>query len=249
MRQKQRFGIFREIKMKSVDTSLQHYLFPNINYDGWKFICASVLCTLIAALLWWPLVYVFSALTILCFYAFRDPDRITPIRSGAIIAPADGIVISISKEKGLDSLGLQNKNFTKICLYSSIFDVNVCRMPISARISKIFYDKGKSFSGKTNKNALTNERLAIALRQNDGFDLILQQTAVICNHRIISKIKNGDELSAGQRLGFIRFGGYTELFLPDKTEPQVCLGQKLIAGETIVADLKSDAPRLEGEIR
>lgn len=235
--------------MKSVDTSIQHYLFPDINYDGWKFVCIFALCSLLSALIWQPLAYVFFAITVVCFYAFRNPLRVTPIRSGAVISPADGTVISINKEKGLDSLGLQNKNFTKICIFSSVFDVGIIRMPIGARINKLFYDSGKLFSGKPDKNALGNEKLAVSIRQPDGLDLIIQQTATLFNHRIISKIKNGDELLAGQKMGFIRFGGYTELFLPDKIEPQICVGQKLIAGETIVADLKSDAPRIEGEIR
>ena len=78
---------------------------------------------------------------------------------------------------------------------------------------------------------------------------MLQQTALFCSKRIVSYLKKGDEFAAGQRFGFIRFGGYVDLYLPEKIEPQVCIGQYLIGGETIVADIKSDAPRIEGEIR
>ena len=99
------------------------------------------------------------------------------------------------------------------------------------------------------KNNIGNERLIFSLRSGDGFDFILQMSAVFCNKRIITKIASGNEFKAGNRFGFIRFGGYTDIYLPDKIEPLVCVGQKMIAGETIIADIASDAPRMEGEIR
>ena len=91
--------------------------------------------------------------------------------------------------------------------------------------------------------------MLFSLRGSESVDFVLQQTAVLCNKRIITKIKTGDEFKAGNKFGFIRFGGYTDLFLPDKVQPLVCVGQKIIAGETIMADINSDAPRMEGEVR
>ena len=235
--------------MKSVDTSFHHYIFPNINEDGWKFISFMAAISLILALLWLPLGGISFLITIWCFYCFRDPTRVTPVLSGAVVAPADGYIISINRENGPDALGLQNKKFTKICIFCSLFDAQISRMPIKAKISKIFYDGGKNFTGSTDKNNIGNERFLFSLRQNEGFEFVLQQTAVFCNHRIKNSLKKGDELLAGQRFGFIRFGGYVDIFLPEKVEPQVCIGQKMIAGETIIADVKSDAPRIEGEVR
>lgn len=233
--------------MKNVDTSLHRYFFPNINEDGWKFVSIAAIASLVFAVFWMPLGLLMLAITIWCFYSFRDPARVIPLLSGAVVAPADGTVISITREKGPDALGLQSKNFIRICIYSSIFDVHITRFPIKAKVRNTFYFAGKKFSGSTEKNNLGNERFMAALQHSEGMEFILQYTAVFCTQRIISNLKKGDEHIAGQRCGFIRFGGYTDIFLPEKIAPQICVGQKTIGGETIIADIKSDAPRLEGE--
>ncbi len=234
--------------MKSVDTSLRTYLFPNINEDGWKFVSVLALLSLVMTMLWFPLGCVFFGITIFSFYSFRDPARITPILSDAVVAPADGMVVSITREKGPDALGLGNKNFTRVCIYTGPFDVQICRIPIKGKITKVFYDTGKSFSGLKDKNSIRNEKMLFALR-NSVYDFALGQTATICSKRIVNKLKTGEEYLTGQRFGHIRFGGYVDLYLSDKIEPQVCVGQRMVAGETIVANVKSDAPRIEGEIR
>lgn len=235
--------------MKSVNTSLQHYFFPNINEDGWKFISVLALISLILVLIWFPLGCASFIVTIWCFYSFRDPVRVTPVLSDAVIAPADGRIVSITKEKGPDALGLGRKNFTRVCIFSSIFDAHISRIPIKSRVSKIFYDEGKAFSLSTDKNNIGNEKIMIALKHSNHLEFILQQTAVFCSKRLVVKLKNNDEFLAGQRFGSVRFGAYTDIFLPEKIEPQVCVGQQMIAGETIIADIISGAPRIEGEIR
>ena len=235
--------------MKFVDTSLHHYFFPNINEDGWKFVSLLAFITFILAVIWFQLGCFSFLLTVWCFYSFRDPLRVTPILSGAVIAPADGHIISINREKGPEIFGLDRKNYTKVSIYISPFDVNINRIPLKGIISKTFYDAGKNFSASTAKNDIYNEKMYITLKHNSGLEFVLQQTSLFCSRRIIDKLKKGDEFIAGQRFGFIRFGGYIDLYLPEKVEPQVCVGQYLIGGETIIADIKSDAPRLEGEIR
>lgn len=234
--------------MKAVDISLRRYLFPNINEDGWKFISILALVSIVLTIVWMPLGCASFLITVLSFYCFRDPVRITPILSDVVVAPADGLIVSINREKGPDVLGLGNKIFTRVCIFSGLFDSHINRLPIKGRISKTFYDAGKKFSGFLNKNALGNEKMLLAWRK-ENYDFALQQTALICNHRVINKVKIGDELQTGERCGFIRYGGYIDLFLPDKVEPQVCVGQQMIAGETVIANIKSDAPRIEGEIR
>ena len=235
--------------MKSVDISLHHNIFPYIHEDGWKFIAAFAFLSLISALIWFPLGCAFFVLTVWCFYNFRDPDRITPVLSSVVVAPADGVIVSITKEKGPDALGLQNKNFTKVSVFSSLFDAHVNRIPIKGKINKIFYDAGKSSTGNLNKNDIGNERLVFSLRNSENLDFVIQQTVVFCSKRIATNIKSGDEYKTGNRFGIVRFGGYTDIYLPDKVQPIVCVGQKTIAGETIMADINSDAPRMEGEIR
>lgn len=234
--------------MKAVDVSLRRYLFPNINEDGWKIISVLALFSIVLAMLWIPLGGISFLITVWSFYCFRDPIRVTPVLSDAVVAPADGIVVSINREKGPDVLGLGNKNYIRLCIYSSLFDAQINRIPIKGKISKTFYDAGKCFSGTLNKNTLGNEKMLIALR-SANYEFVIQQTATFCSKRIVSKVKIGDEFLTGQRFGFIRYGGYVDLFLPDKIEPQVCVGQQMIAGETVMASVKSDAPRIEGEIR
>lgn len=234
--------------MKAVDISLRRRLFPNINEDGWKFISVLALVSIVLMMVWLPLGCISFLLTVWSFYCFRDPVRITPVLSDIVVAPADGLIVSISREKGPDALGLGNKNFTRVCIFSGLFDSHINRMPIKGKISKTFYDAGKIFSGELQKNALGNEKMLFAWRK-ENYDFAVQQTALICNHRVINRIKIGEELQTGERFGSIRYGGYVDLFLPEKVEPQVCVGQQMIAGETVVANVKSDAPRMEGEIR
>lgn len=234
--------------MKSVNTTVYKYLFCDIDEDGWKFISIMAVFTVLAALLWFPLGGLFFVLDIWCYYSFRDPHRIVPVLSGAVIAPIDGIVVSINKEKGPDCVGMQNKNFNKIRIYSNPFNVHICRMPIKAKVSRMFYDSGKTFSGTFNVDNICNERLVSVFRHSDGYDFVLQQTTVFCSKRIVSKLKNNGEYRAGERIGLLRMGGYIDIFIPEKISPRVCVGQIMISGETMMADIKSDAPRLEGEI-
>ncbi|MBR1600759.1 MAG: phosphatidylserine decarboxylase [Alphaproteobacteria bacterium] len=232
--------------MKSVNTTFH---IPDIDDDGWKFVSVMAIITVVAALIWLPLGIVFLLLDIWCFLCFRNPDRVTPVLSSLVVAPADGTVVSISKEKGPDCIGLQNKKFHKIRIYSGCFDVHINRMPIKAKVGSVFYDCGKNFSGSFEVNNIGNETFAAVLKHSEGFDFALKQTAVLCSKRIVSKLEKGNECLTGQRIGLIRFGGYVDVFLPEKVCPQVCVGQTMVAGETVIADIKSDAPRLEGEIR
>ena len=235
--------------MKSVNISLRNSLLPNILEDGWKFVSIFAIFSVITALIWLPLGFIALIITIICFYNFRDPVRITPLLTTAVISPADGKIISITREKGPDALGMERKNFTRICIYSGITNVHVCRIPIKGKIIKTFYDAGRGITKNLNKNDIGNERKMFLLRYDAKTDIIVQETAVFCNKRLISKMQNGDEYLAGSRYGHTRFGAYVDLFLPEKVEPQVCVGQTMVAGETVIADIKSDAPRIEGEIR
>ena len=235
--------------MKQVKTSLHTYIFPNINEDGWKFVSALTILTLLLLMIYVPLGIASLLLTIFCYYSFRDPVRITPVLSDVVIAPTDGRIISITKEKGPDALGLSSKNFTKIRIFCSLFDINIHRMPIKGKISKVFYDQGKLCNHSFNVSNIENECLLFSIKHSQNKDFVLGHTATFCSKRIITNVKIGDELITGQNYGFVRFGGYTDLYLPDKIEPQVCVGQTMIGGETIIANINSDAPRIVGEIR
>ena len=235
--------------MKSVDTSLKSLIFPNINEDGWKFISILAICSLILLIIWLPLGCVSVILTVWCFYAFRDPDRIIPNLNDIVVAPIDGKVISITREKGPDVLGLGNKTFTRIGIFTSISDVSVGRMPLKSKIQSCYYDDEVKFSHSFDKNNIGNERMLFAFKNISGKEFVLEQTSTFCAPRIKYSLKKGDEFSAGQRFGIMRFGGFTDIYLPEKSAITICVGQTLIGGETIIADLNSDAPRIDGEIR
>lgn len=235
--------------MKSVDTSFKSFLLPNINEDGWKFVSIFAFISLILLVIWLPLGCISIVLTIWCFYSFRDPDRVTPMLNDIVVSPSDGKVVSIVREKGPDVLGLENKNFTKISIVSDIFDVNVNRIPTKSKTINCFYDDEVKFSHSFDKNNIGNEKMLILLKSASGREIVIQQTATFCAPRIKNIIKKGSEFLTGQRFGIIRFGGYVDLYLPEKTEPQICVGQTVIGGETIVADFNFDAPRINGEIR
>lgn len=235
--------------MKPIDTSVKSILFPDINEDGWKFVSIFAIFSLILLIVNVPLGCVAIVITIGCFYAFRDPLRITPNLSNIVIAPADGKVISVTREKGPDVLGIGNKTFIKISIYSTAFDVCISRIPAKSKVVCSYYDNEVKFSRSLKKNNIGNERMLALFKTAQNREFALQQTAVFCAYRIKNNLKKGDEFLAGQRFGLMRFGGYTDLYLPEKTSINICVGQTLVGGETIVADFNSDAPRIDGEIR
>ena len=148
--------------MKPVDTSVKTILFPNIHEDGWKFISISAILSLVLLMLWFPLGCAAIGITVWIFYSFRDPDRITPDINDIIVAPADGKIVAITKEKGPDVLGLSNKNFIKISIFSNIFDININRIPTKSRIISVYHDDEVKFSHSLDKNNIENERMLIA---------------------------------------------------------------------------------------
>ncbi|MBQ4400508.1 MAG: hypothetical protein II830_04360, partial [Alphaproteobacteria bacterium] len=145
--------------MKSVNTA---FCIPDINEDGWKFVSVMVLLTIIFALIWLPLGAVFFVLDVFCFLSFRNPERVTPVLSSVVVAPADGKIVAISKEKGPDCIGLQSKTFHKIRIYSGLCDTHIIRMPIKAKVGNVFYDSGKKYSGSFDVNNMGNEKYVFA---------------------------------------------------------------------------------------
>ena len=186
-------------EMKPVDTSLKSLLFPNINEDGWKFISVSAFLSLFLLIIWLPLGYVAIAFTLWCFYAFRDPDRVVPDLGDIAVAPADGKVVSIIREKGPEVLGLSNKNFVKISIIPNVTDVNINRIPTKSKVLNCYYDCEVKFSHSFDKKNISNERMLIALKSVSGREIIIEQTATFLAPRIKNKIQKGDEFLTGQR--------------------------------------------------
>ncbi len=235
--------------MKKIDMSLQRYIFPNINNEGWRFISIFAAITALLAIIWLPLGVIGLVLTIWCYYFFRDPDRVTPQIKDVVVSPADGVVQMITRVTGPEELGLNNKTFNRISIFMSVFNVHVNRAPATGKILRLAYIKGKFFNATLDKASKDNERQLLAMRTECGKEIAFVQIAGLIARRIVCFAKEGQTYQAGERFGLIRFGSRLDVYLPTDIEPQVCIGQTMVAGETVLANLKSDAPRVEGDIK
>ena len=170
---------------------------------------------------------------------FRDPERVTPIADGLIISPADGVVSMIETVTVPPELALDDDEAVRISVFMNVFDVHVNRSPINGKIHKISYIPGKFINAELDKASEHNERQALTVETNEGVKIGFVQIAGLVARRIVKFVNEGDQLLAGQRFGLIRFGSRVDVYLPKGHEALVCVGQKAIAGETVLADLSS----------
>src|SRR5687768_14776098 len=216
---------------------LANFLVP-ILADGWRFIAMFAGATFLAALtgagwLFWPLML----LTLWSIYFFRDPPRGVPQDDGVLIAPADGLVQMIVDAVPPPELGLGNAALTRISIFLSVFDVHINRAPCTASVDVVAYHPGKFVNASADKASEENERMALALRRPDGRVIGCVQIAGWVARRIVCYVKPGQTVAAGERFGHIRFGSRTDLYLPPGARLLVAVGQRMIGGETVVAEL------------
>jgi phosphatidylserine decarboxylase len=179
------------------------------------------------------------AFTLFCLYFFRDPERIPPARPGLVLAPADGHVVSVMPAKPPVELGMGEETRWRIAIFLSVLDVHVNRMPCDGTVTRIAYHHGKFLSANLDKASDENERNAVALRLPDGRDIAVVQIAGLIARRILCDAKVGDAVQAGDRFGIIRFGSRTDIYLPSGVAPMVAVGQTMIGGETVLAELQA----------
>lgn len=232
--------------MKTIDISWRRYILPNINNEGWRFVGIFAAVTALLAIIWQPLGWIGLVLTVWCFYFFRDPERVTPEIDNVVVSPADGIVQMIAKVKAPEELGLGDEKFTRVSIFMSVFNVHVNRAPAKGKITKAVYVPGKFFNATLDKASKDNERQLLAMKTDNGKNLCFVQIAGLLARRILCFAKEDMEYNAGERFGLIRFGSRLDVYLPEGVEPQVCLGQVMIAGESVIANLNSTAPQLKG---
>ena len=183
---------------------------------------------------WLTLVGLFLGL--FCLYFFRDPARVPPDRAGAILAPADGRIVSVAPGIPPAELGLGPAIRWRISIFLSVLNVHVNRVPAPGTITRIAYRHGAFLNASLDKASDANERNAIAIRLPDGQELVVVQIAGLIARRILCSLREGDAVRGGERLGIIRFGSRTDLYLPEGVQPLVCEGQTMIGGETVVAE-------------
>jgi phosphatidylserine decarboxylase len=216
---------------------LANFFVPILD-DGWRFITIFAVLTFVAALtglawLFWPLM----VLTLWSIYFFRDPPRGVPQQDGLLIAPADGLVQLVAEAVPPAELGLGEQPLTRVSIFLSVFDVHINRSPCAGTVDVMVYRPGKFLSASADKASEENERMAIALRRADGRVIGCVQIAGWVARRIVCYIKPGQVLAAGERFGHIRFGSRTDLYLPPGARLLVAAGQRMIGGETVMAEL------------
>jgi len=211
--------------------------------EGRRFVAIFAAITLVLFLIWDVLGWIGVGLTIWCYYFFRDPVRSVPDREGLIVSPADGIVSLIEPAIPPVELGLPDVPLTRVSVFMSVFNCHVNRAPIAGRVAAIAYRPGKFLNASLDKASEDNERNALLIEMADGRHLAVVQIAGLVARRILCFTQKDRLLSTGQRFGLIRFGSRLDVYLPDGVEPLVALGQTMVAGESIIADLSSNEPR------
>jgi phosphatidylserine decarboxylase len=217
--------------------------------EGYRFVGIFAAVTLALFFIAEPLGWAGVGLTIWCYYFFRDPPRVTPIREGLIVSPADGVVSMIGPAVPPEELGLGPAAMTRISVFMNVFNCHVNRLPIAGLITRVAYRPGKFLNASLDKASVDNERNALAVRLPDGRDYAVVQIAGLVARRIVCDVTAGQTLATGQRFGMIRFGSRLDIYLPIGTEPMIAHGQSTIAGETVLADLHSTEPSRRGEVR
>jgi phosphatidylserine decarboxylase len=227
-------------------TTTVKWRFPSIHPEGRKYVVGVAAVTLlvyfvVSHFVGWLLV----GLTIWVATFFRDPIRTTPSGGKLIVAPADGLITMIARVppppelRGAD--GLADGDYTRVSIFMSVFDVHINRAPISGRVKRIAYVPGKFINADLDKASEDNERQHFLIEGSDGVRIGFTQIAGLVARRILAFVREGDVVDVGQRIGLIRFGSRVDVYLPAGTAPKVLLGQRSIAGETVIGEIGVDA--------
>lgn len=225
----------------SIVDSIRSQLVP-INSEGYPFIGAFALVSLVLFWLWSPLGWLGVVATLWCTYFFRDPPRVTPLREGILVSPADGRVARVTPAVPPVELGLGTVPLPRVSIFMNVFDVHVNRSPMAGRIERIAYTPGLFINAELDKASENNERNGFVIGTPAGVRIGMVQIAGLVARRIVTFVREGASVGAGERVGMIRFGSRVDIYLPEGTRPLVAEGQTMLAGETVIADLKASDP-------
>lgn len=221
---------------KSIRTQI-----PPIHPEGYPFIGGFALASLILFWVWAPLGWIGTVLTIWCALFFRDPLRVTPLREGLVVAPADGRVSMVAPALPPAELGLGDRPLLRVSIFMSVFNCHVNRSPVPGRIERIAYRPGKFINAELDKASEDNERNGLVIAAANGRFGVVQIAGLVAR-RIVSFVREGQLIGAGERFGLIRFGSRVDVYLPEGATVLVSEGQTAVAGETVLADFRrSDA--------
>jgi phosphatidylserine decarboxylase len=220
-------------------TTTVKWRFPSVHPEGRKFVLVVAAAAVLSWIFLWDIVtYPLLALAVFVAAFFRDPIRVTPKGGGLVVSPADGLVtmierVAVPREMAGDQ-ALGTKPMVRVSVFMSVFDVHINRTPITGTIKQVVYVPGKFLNADLDKASEENERQYFVVEGKDGVRIGFTQIAGLIARRIMSFVKTGDMVVAGQRIGLIRFGSRVDVFLPDGYAPAVALGQRAIAGETVL---------------
>jgi len=221
----------------SIYDSIRAQLVP-VTPEGYPFIGAFAFVSIILFWLWPPLGWLGTLATIWCAYFFRDPPRVTPVRDGLIVAPADGRVSQVTSAVPPQELSIGSKPLPRISIFMSVFDCHVNRSPVAGKIEKIIYQPGKFLNADLDKASVDNERNSVVIA-TAGARVAVVQIAGLIARRIVCFVQVGQAINTGERFGMIRFGSRLDIYLPEGVPPLVAVGQTATAGETVLADLRN----------
>jgi phosphatidylserine decarboxylase len=216
-----------------------------VHPDGFKFVAIAGLPALFFLLLWPPLGWLLLLVTAYVAYFFRDPDRVTPLREGLVVSPADGRVSAIDRVRPPQELGLGEGDRVRISIFLSVLDVHINRAPVAGRIVRSIYVPGAFLNAALDKASEENERRSLVIRTPSGHEIAVVQIAGLIARRIVTFAGEGDSVGVGQRFGLIRFGSRVDVYLPPGRSALVAVGQTAIGGETVLADLASSEAERE----
>ncbi len=220
---------------------MRHFL-PNVHQEGWKFVGIALAASFVLFWLWSPLGWLALLLAAAIALFFRDPVRVTPVRDGLVVAPADGLVSAVKLVRPPMELGLGPSERLRISIFLSVLDVHINRAPVSGTVARASHIPGIFGNAAKADASEVNERRATIITTREGVEIAVVQIAGLIARRIVSFVSEGDALTVGQRIGLIRFGSRVDVYLPPDRVAQVALGQYAVGGETILADLASGEP-------
>ena len=223
----------------SLTDTIKKTLVP-IHREGYPFILAFFVGSLLLGLIWEPLFWLGLILTIWCIYFFRDPERFTPVDDQLVIAPADGIVSAVGPAIPPQELGLSGE-MMRVSVFMDVFSCHINRAPVRGRISLIEHRPGKFLNADLDKASQENERNGLVLETSHGPVGVVQIAGLVAR-RIVCWAEAPSEIAAGERFGLIRFGSRVDVYLPADARPRVSVGQTAVGGETVIAEFGSLAP-------
>lgn len=224
--------------MDRIDINYKDYILPKIHREGLFIIIIAAVIAVLLALIWKPLGAVGLIMTAFVIYFFRDPKRYPPIDENSLVSPADGIVQMVGKVTPPKDLKLGSNPMMRVSVFMSVFNCHVNRIPITGKVTEVVYKPGKFINVSNDKDSEDNEKNMIKLEVKKNIEIGVIQIAGLIARRIVCDAEKGDNFKTGDRFGIIKFGSRLDVYLPDNFSVKVRPGQTMIAGETVIADLK-----------